>query len=488
MELLRIEHISKAFPGVKALSDVSLTVHRGEVHALCGENGAGKSTLMNILTGNIQPDEGSIFLKGEKVTISSPGDAFSKGISIVYQHLSLVENLSVAENIYFNQQPVDKYGFIQFSKLKELTSALLAKLKIQIGPRTLLRDLSPSQKQMVEIAKAIVKEPDLLILDEPTASLTDRERDQLFSIIHDMISKGSSVIYISHRLSEIEEIANSVSILKDGRYVGTYQKAELTREELIAKMVGRDLLAVPRSTSREDNVLLEVKNLSSALFKNISFQLYEGEILGLAGLAGAGRTEIARAIFGMLPCEGNIFIRNEPVTLNHARDAVKRGIAYVPEDRKTLGLFMDMSVKENIVSAHNEMVGKSGFDDAEAVRVSKEYKEKLKISTPDVLQKVLYLSGGNQQKVILARWLLTKPEILIVDEPTHGIDVGTKYDIYGILRSIAAQKRGVLIISSELPELMSLCDRVIVLRSGEISGILDADELTEEKIMALATK
>ena len=488
MELLRIDHISKSFPGVRALDDVSLTVQRGEVHALCGENGAGKSTLMNILTGNLQPDRGTIFLHGKKVNIDSPGDAFSKGISIVYQHLSLVENLSVAENIFFNQQPVNKYGFIQFSKLHESTASLLAKLGIRINPETLLRDLSPAQKQMVEIAKAIVKEPELLILDEPTASLTDRETEQLFSIVRDIATRGSSVIYISHRLSEIDQIANRVSILKDGRYVGTYLKSELSREELIAKMVGRDLLAISRSTSRKDDVLMEVKSLSSSFFKNISFQLHEGEILGLAGLAGAGRTEIAMAIFGMLPCEGSVLIRNKQVNLRHSKDAIRHGIAYVPEDRKALGLFMEMPVKENIISAHNEVGGKTRFDDVEALKVSKEYKESLKISTPDVFQKVIYLSGGNQQKVILARWLLTKPEILIVDEPTHGIDVGAKHEIYGILRSIASQGKGVLIISSELLELMSLCDRVIVIRSGKISGVLADHELTEEKIMALATE
>jgi ABC-type sugar transport system ATPase subunit len=479
--------ISKSFPGVKALQQISFDVQPGEVHALCGENGAGKTTLMNILTGNLQPDEGSIALNDQKVVLLSPHEAYAHGISIVYQHLSLTDNLSIAENIFANEHPTNRFGLIQYKKLHRLTAEMLQRLHIGLKPQTLVFDLSPAEKQMVEIAKALSKDPQLLILDEPTTSLTEKETTSLFRIINELKVRNVSIIYISHRLQEIEEIADRMSILKDGLFQGTYLKGNISREELIRKMVGRDLLKLGRTIQSSDKVLLEVKELRGDGFNNISFKLKEGEILGLAGLIGAGRTEIAKAIFGIRQKAGEVFIHKKKTKINHPAAALREGIAYLPEERKSLALFEQMSVTDNIVSAKLELSKNIIFDQRAGDELAREFTKTLRIASTSEKQKTLYLSGGNQQKVVLARWLATSPEILIVDEPTRGIDVGSKEEIYHILQTIALEGKGVIVISSELPELLAICHRILVLKAGRLVGELLSHEASEEKIMALAT-
>lgn len=489
MLTLQLKQISKTFPGVKALDQVDLTIRSGEIHAICGENGAGKSTLMNIITGNHQPDRGKMMLNGEVIAISRPQAAFDLGISIVYQHLSLVDGLSVAENIYANQQPVSRFGIIRFSELHARTRLLLVQLGMQgIEPTALVSTLSQAQKQMVEIAKALSKNPSLLVLDEPTASLTDKETNVLFDIIRKMRGDGKAIVYISHRLEEIFKLADRVSILKDGRSQGTFPINEISRQQLIARMVGREVKDISSTSFAGKEMLLEVEGLSGKRFRNISFQLKKGEILGFAGLIGAGRSEIARAIFGADRfSSGHINVKGTPVEFHHPAGAIEQRIAYVPEDRKSLGIFPQMTVRENIVAASLRHTIKKGFYSQEkASEMAASSVKNLRVATPGIEQLAVNLSGGNQQKVVLGKWLWTHPEILIVDEPTHGIDVGAKYEIYEILKSLAAEGKGILMISSDLPELIGICDRIIVLREGMIAGELSRGEITEEKIMSLA--
>jgi ABC-type sugar transport system ATPase subunit len=488
--LLQLTGISKFFPGVKALDSISFDLLPGEVHALCGENGAGKSTLMSILTGNLQADAGSIILNKKPAHITDPADAARKGIAIVYQHLSLVDSLSVAENIFANTQPRNKWGFIQYDLLHQRTQQLLESLHINyISPRKLVAELSPGEKQMVEIAKALSKDPDILILDEPTASIAETETRTLFGIIRKLTQANKSVVYISHRLPEIFQIADRVTVLKDGRYQGTHAIENLTQEKLIRLMVGREILNQPSKSFATGTELLRVTDLCGRGFSGISFSINKGEIVGLAGLIGAGRTEIAQTIFGYSPrYSGKIILGGKEISPEHPSEAIESGIGYVPEERKSQGLFLNKTVTENIVAAKLKAATSSGwYNDKIAVSTANSYKEKLRIATPTVQQQVLNLSGGNQQKVVLARWLLTDPGLLIVDEPTHGIDVGAKAEIYQLLRELAASGKAILIISSELPELLVLTDRIIVIRNGGISGFLDARKTSEEEILAMAT-
>ena len=490
MSGVQLKNISKQFPGVKALSDVSLHIETGEIHALCGENGAGKSTLMNILAGNLRPDAGSIQIDGMSVAFENAQAAFLKGIAVVYQHLSLISNLSVAENIFANQQPVNRWGLIHFDSLFVKTSALLRQLDIaDIPPRRLVEKLSPAEKQMIEIAKALSREPAILILDEPTASLSHNETRKLFEILTSLKAKGVSIVYISHRLEEVFELADRISILKDGKFQGTFKAADLTKQELIKKMVGREIGLIKTSSSKSDEVLLSVENISGRKFSNISFQVYRGEILGVSGLVGAGRTEIARALFGADgPYSGQIIFHGQEFRATHPSSAIRSGIAYNTEDRKSEGLFPDMTVAENIVVASMTSIMPSGIYDGLVAKMHAEKaKDDLRIAVPDTNYRVGNLSGGNQQKVMLAKWLLADPEVLIIDEPTHGIDVGAKYQIYEILRSLAENGKGIIMISSELPELLGLCDRIIVIKKGKIAGELSGSAMTEENILQLAT-
>ncbi len=488
--LLQLIGISKYFPGVKALEAIDFGLKEGEIHALCGENGAGKTTLMNILTGNLQPDHGKILLNGKEIEISGPGHAASLGISIVYQQLSLVDTLSVADNIFANTQPLNRWGMINHQELFRRTRLLLEDLKIKnIFPNTPVSMLSPGQKQMVEIAKALSKNPNILILDEPTASITEQETVILFDLMRKLKSAGKAIIYISHRMKEIFQISDRVSVLKDGRYQGTNPTHAITSQQLIQKMVGRELLEETKSVSTaKKEELLRVTRLTGKGFEDISFSLHKGEIVGLAGLVGAGRSEIAQAIFGYNPStSGTIHLRGIKESILHPADALKAGIGYIPEERKTQGLFMDRSVTDNIVvSSPEAAMEQHVFKEALADKIASEFKQKLNIVTPHVLQKVSLLSGGNQQKVVLARWLLADPDVLIIDEPTHGIDIGAKAEIYQLLRTLLATGKGILLISSELPELLALSDRIIVIKAGKISGELNGDEASEESIISLA--
>ncbi|UFH53700.1 sugar ABC transporter ATP-binding protein [Spirosoma sp. KNUC1025] len=487
--MLQLLGLSKQFPGVKALDNVSLSIHAGEIHALCGENGAGKSTLMNILTGNLQPDTGQILLNQQPIQISGPAQATELGIAIVYQQLSLIDGLTVAENIFANRQPRTSLGLIQYKALYQQTQQLLNQLALtDLHPQTRVADLSPGQKQMVEIAKALSQNPDILLLDEPTASLTGRETDILFSLLRQLKAQGKAIVYISHRLAEIFALADVVSVLKDGRYQATERVSNVTYDWLIGRMVGREITMDKSASVATKDVLLQVENLSGERFQHISFHLHRGEILGLAGLVGAGRTEIARAIFGIdAHSSGTIRLKGQTVQIKHPADAVQLGIGYLPEERKRLGLFMEQSVAQNIVTACPPAKG-LWFDAGKVKTVSESFREQLGIRTPSVQERVGNLSGGNQQKTMLARWLLANPDVLIVDEPTHGIDIGGKAEIYALLRQLAAQGKGIILISSELPELLALSDRILVIREGELAGELNGANATEKEIMTLATK
>jgi ABC-type sugar transport system ATPase subunit len=486
--MLELRNISKHFPGVKALDGVSFQVNAGEIHALCGENGAGKSTLLNILMGNLRPDSGQILLNGQPVQISTPKQATELDITIVYQQLSLVDSLTVAENIFANRQPRNRFGFIQYNTLNANTQTLLNQLALSdIRPKTLVSDLSPGQKQMVEIAKALSQNPSVLLLDEPTASLTDRETQTLFALLRQLRAQGKAIVYISHRLAEIFALADRVSVLKDGRYQGTETVSNVTPDWLINRMVGRSLSQEKSPSSATEEVLLRVDNLTGVRFQNISFQLHRGEILGLAGLVGAGRTEVARAIFGVDDYQsGTVFREGQPLKIHHPADAIQQGIGYLPEERKRLGLFMEQSVAQNIITVQPPANG-PWFKTRQVTTVADTFRKQLAIRTPSVRTSAGHLSGGNQQKTMIARWLLANPDILLVDEPTHGIDVGGKAEIYALLRQLAAQGKGILLISSELPELLLLADRILVMREGQLSGELNARDATEERIMALAT-
>jgi ribose transport system ATP-binding protein len=486
MALLKIQNISKQFPGVKALSNISIDIMEGEVHAICGENGAGKSTLMNILTGNLQPDEGQILLDNRKLKLKNPLSAFHEGISIVHQHLSLFDNLSIAENIFANQQPTNRLGSINYKKLHRATDDLLGRLNIRLNPKIKVVKLSSAQKQMVEIAKALAKNPRILILDEPTASVTEKEVTTIFRIIKQLQQEKVSIIYISHRLNEIFEIADRVTVFKDGSFQGTFPTSGITRDELIKLMVGRDLAKLEHDSAKQADVLLETRNLSNKYIQNLNLKLHKGEILGMAGLVGAGRTEIARMLFGADPARsGEMILDQKRVAIDHPRDAIRLGIVYLPEDRKAQSLFPQMSIVGNMYSSNliNSLawINKSGFKD-----IVNQYVNKLRIASPDIEKLVLKLSGGNQQKVFLAKWLLKNPQVLIVDEPTHGIDVGAKYDFYNIIRTLAKEGKGIIMISSEMPELLGLCDTIMVVRNKQIVESLSVEEATEERILKLA--
>ncbi|MEO6358881.1 MAG: sugar ABC transporter ATP-binding protein [Ferruginibacter sp.] len=483
---LCLKNIAKSFEVVKALQDVSLEFHEGEVHAICGENGAGKSTLMNILTGNIQPDTGSILLDNLTVTIHNNQHARSLGINIVYQERSLTDGLSVAENI-FPLPPTKSFGRINFLQLHQQTKALLQQLEIrEFLPETMVGTLSPAQKTQVEIAKALATNPAILLLDEPTASLTDKETTILFSVIRTLKQRGVTVLYISHRMAEIKLIADRVSVLKDGKYQDTLLTNSCTTEDIIRLMVGRDLQQVDVATHAIEEVALSVKNFCGKGFKDISFDLKKGEILGLGGLVGAGRTELVMAIFGATPAESGTILKNgQSIHNKHPKQGIANGIAYLPEERKTLGVFLQKSIAENIVSAQ---LYSKGYSEKINIQKAGQYSKTLNIRCASVHQLMSKLSGGNQQKVVLAKWLNTQPDILIVDEPTHGIDIGAKREIYKILKQLTAAGKSILLISSEMEELLLLSDRIAVMREGKLKGILNKMETSENQIIYLAAQ
>jgi len=490
--ILEMRNISKAFPGVQALDNVSFKCKKGEVMALVGENGAGKSTLMKILVGVYQADKGEIILRGERVKVTNPREAQKLGISIIYQELNLLPYLDVAENILLGREP--RRGLvINMAELYFQANEWLKGLSIGINPRTPVYKLSVAQQQMVEIIKALSLNANLIIMDEPSSSLSGHELNSLFDRIHLLQSKGITVIYISHRLDEIFEVADRVTVLKDGKLVGTLGCKTADKSTLIRMMVGRTLdetypeKAEAAVSSKE---VFSVVDLSSEeKFQNINFKVHKGEILGIAGLVGAGRTELAKAIFGAEPPDkGEIYLNGEKIDIDTPNKAIKSGIGFVTEDRRKEGLIIGLSVRKNITLPSLNRVTQLGFiDNKEERKIVKGLVRDLDIKTPSIDWEVEYLSGGNQQKVILAKWLATMSQFIIFDEPTRGIDVGAKAEIYHLMRELAKKGIAILMISSELPEILGMCDRILVMHEGHIAGELPSKKATEEEIMFLAT-
>jgi inositol transport system ATP-binding protein len=488
--ILELSHISKNFSGVKALNSVSLQLKRGTVHALMGENGAGKSTLMKIVAGIYTPDEGEIRLSGKPIEVTSPAKALEYGIAMIHQELSPVPEMTVAENIFLGREPT-RYGFVDFKEMFKRTERLFGSIGIAINPRSRMKDLKVSDIQLVEIAKALSFDSEVIIMDEPTSAITDREVDQLFAVIADLKSKGKGIIYISHKMNEIFQISDEITVLRDGQYINTKAAVETNTKEIISMMVGRELADVfPKTIANPKEVILEVNNLSKkGQFYNISFQVRRGEIVGVAGLMGSGRTEVMEAVFGITkPDAGEIWIEGNKVNLSSPMQAISLGLAFVTEDRKKQGLNLLASVKDNItISSLDDIMTSGLLNLARERQLADHYIEKLRIKTRSRDQKVQNLSGGNQQKVVLAKWLMTKPKILILDEPTRGIDVGAKFEIYKLINQLASDGYAVIVISSELPEIIGLSHRILVFHERTLAGELDSKEANQESIMELAT-
>jgi len=492
--LLRMEGIYKSFPGVQALSDCKFELCSGEVHALVGENGAGKSTMMKILGGIYDKDLGHIYLDGKEVNITSPHMAQELGISIIHQELNLMPHLTVAQNIFIGREPRSKFPFALDDKLaNQQTERILNMLNLQLSPTMKVADLTVAKQQMVEIAKALSFNAKILVMDEPTAALTETEIEELFHIIKQLREKGVGVVHISHRLEELKQISDRVTVMRDGKYIDTLQTNEATIDKIISLMVGRVIFEtapeLPEVPSKE--VVLEVRNLNRGkVLRDINFSLMKGEILGFAGLMGAGRTEVARAIFGADEYDsGEIYIKGKRVHIKSPGDAVTCGVGYLSEDRKRYGLALGMDVKENIVlSAMKKFLNRFGWMDfKKASARGQEMIKALNIKTPSLEQKVKFLSGGNQQKVVIGKWLTANTDILIFDEPTRGIDVGAKSEIYKLLNDLARQGKAIIMISSELPEILRMSHRVVVMCEGRVTGILNAGEASQENIMKYAT-
>ncbi|MCL2579936.1 MAG: sugar ABC transporter ATP-binding protein [Oscillospiraceae bacterium] len=483
--------IDKRFQGVHALKRCSINLRAGEVLALVGENGAGKSTMMKILTGIHSPDEGEILFYGQKVDFKTPKAAQDAGISIVHQELNLMNHLTVAQNIFIGRE--SKGFFLDEKSINQKSAALFERLGVKIDPQEKVQNLTVGKQQIVEIAKAISYDSKIIIFDEPTATLTDAEIDVLFEIIAELRDKGVGMIYISHRMDEIKRITDRITVLRDGEFIGTKNTAQIEIGEVIQMMIGRVTYEEPKQASTVPEgapVVLRVENLSSVDVKGISFELHKGEILGFAGLMGAGRTETARLIFGAdKRWSGDIFINGKKVEINSPADAVRNGIGYLSEDRKRFGLAVGMSVSANAVMASLDNYTSGGFiNDTKIRAVSKEYVEKINVKTPSVGQTVKNLSGGNQQKVVIAKWLIRNCDVLIFDEPTRGIDVGAKSEIYKLMNALAENGKSIIMISSELPELIRMSDRILVMCEGAHTGTMPIEEADQHAIMTLATQ
>ncbi len=492
-ELLKLKNISKTFPGVKALQNVNLDLKAGEVLGLCGENGAGKSTLMKILTGIYTADPGGeIWLEGSRVAVGGVNHARELGLSIIHQELNMVPDLTVAQNLYLGRPGSHRAGWINDAKLNREAAELFERLGMNLDPAARIGDLSVARQQMVEIARALSYNSRVLVMDEPTAALTVGETEALFGMIRDFITPETGLIYISHRMPEIEEITDRVSVLRDGQYIGTVTTKDVEMREIISMMVGREVSsdARPRTEVTSDEVVLKVEGLATKkLLHDVSFEVRKGEILGFAGLMGAGRTEVARCIFGADPrAAGEIWIHGRKVSINTAADGVRNGIGYLSEDRKQFGLLLEQDIKQNAVMAAMKDFNIGGFIlDGKIRTVGEEYSKRLRVKTPSVNQLLGKLSGGNQQKVVIAKWLIRNCDILIFDEPTRGIDVGAKEEIYELLEQLCGQGKAILMISSELPEVLRMSHRIAVMAHGHITGFLDNEEATQENIMELAT-
>ncbi len=490
--ILTMRHISKGFAGVQALKDVQLTLRKGEIHALMGENGAGKSTLMKCMIGVYTADEGEIIYKGKNVNFASVLDAQKEGISMIFQELNLIPHLTVAENIFFAREP-NKFGVVDKNKMNNDATALLNMFDIDVKPTDLVKDLSVARQQMVEIAKALSFDVEVLIMDEPTSALTEKEIDKLFELVDKLRTKGVSIVYISHRMEELKRICDHITIFRDGTYVSDHPFHEITMDEIITKMVGRSLdnHFPPKTAVIGDEVILSIMNAERrGVFEPLNFDLRKGEILGITGLVGAKRTELARAIFGADPLDGGeIYVHSHKISIKDPADAIKAGIAYLSEDRKLNGVAVRMTIRENITMASMDKVSNEVgiISHAEEVKASQTFIDKMEIKTPTAEQLVNNLSGGNQQKVVIGKWLFRDAKIMIFDEPTRGIDVGAKYAIYQLLDELAANGVGVIVISSELPEILGVSDRVIVMREGRMTGILETKQTNQEEIMQYAT-
>jgi len=492
--IVKMQGIDKRFPGVHALKKCDFTLDKGEVHALVGENGAGKSTIMKILTGVFKKDEGQIFYKGAEVEISNSKGAQDLGISIIHQELNLMPDLTVAQNIFIGREPM-KVGklFCDDVVLNKRAKELLASMNVDIDPMTKVDTLTVAQQQMVEIAKALSFDSEVLIMDEPTAALTESEIDELFRIIFELRAKGVAIVYISHRMEELKKICDRVTVMRDGQYIDTRNMKDVTIDEIIQMMVGREIFDVVHELDKNQSheVILSVKNLNRGrAVKNVSFELRKGEILGFAGLMGAGRTEVARCIFGAdKMTSGEIFVKGKQVKIRTPKDAVENGIGYLSEDRKRYGLVLGLDVESNIVmSTMKKFVNAFGFLKQNlAQEKAQHYINALAIKTPSSKQLVQNLSGGNQQKVVIGKWLTKDCDILIFDEPTRGIDVGAKSEIYKLLNDLADQGKSIIMISSELPEVLRMSHRIMVMCEGKITGEIKKSEATQERIMVCAT-
>jgi len=487
--ILSAKEISKRFGGLLALDKVGLDVRYGEVHAVVGENGAGKSTLMRILGGIINRDSGEVVFQQQQVDFSSPIESISAGIAVIHQELSMLPTLNVIENIFMGRME-NRLGRVRWKKLEQKTMEVMNQVGLHIDPYSLVHHLSISQRQLIEIAKALSINASLIIMDEPNSSLTQTETRQLFAVIEGLKKRGISIIYVSHKIEEVLQISDRITVFRDGKYIGTIESADATQGKIVQMMVGRELQReMARSEHRTGEVLLEVRNLTGRRFQDVSFSLHKGEILGFAGLVGAGRSEIARAIFGVDPYDsGEVLLEGKAVHFQSTRQAIQSGLAMLQEDRKELSLFMGLPIWLNITISRLPRISPGG------ILVKKRIDElvhkfirnlNIKISSPEY--PVSSLSGGNQQKTTLARWLATAPKVLILDEPTHGIDVGAKAEIYKIMRTLAGQGIGILLISSELPEIVSISDRVVVMHEGTMTALLDHEEIDEDTIMQSAT-
>ncbi|MBY5664780.1 sugar ABC transporter ATP-binding protein [Rhizobium leguminosarum] len=491
--LLSAEGVRKEFPGVVALDDVQFRLKRASVHALMGENGAGKSTLMKILAGIYTPDKGDIRLKGIEIRLKSPLDALENGIAMIHQELNLMPFMTVAENIWIRREPKNRLGFIDHGVMHRMTEELFARLNISIDPDIEVRFLSVANRQMVEIAKAVSYNSDVLIMDEPTSALTEREVEHLFSIIRDLRAQGIGIVYITHKMNELFEIADEFSVFRDGRYIGTHASTDVTRDDIIRMMVGREITQMfPKEEVPIGEVMLSVKDLClKGVFNNISFEVRAGEILGVAGLVGSGRSNVAETLFGVTPASsGSIELYGKPVTISSPTEAIRNRMAFLTEDRKDTGCLLILDILENMqIAVLQDRYVKGGFVQQGAVEATcEDMAKKLRVKTPNLYERVENLSGGNQQKVLIGRWLLTNPRILILDEPTRGIDVGAKAEIHRLVTEMARDGVAVVMISSEMPEVLGMSDRIMVMHEGRVTGFLNRDEATQIKVMELAAQ